>query len=420
MIRRILYIIQILIFLTALPLYASEIKLETQGTQPAISSLTEDEIKNSPPFVEDYSKNKLAVVAVSRHITLFSERIREKFSLWLSRSGRYLELMKGILKEQDIPEEMVFLSLIESGFNPNAYSPAKAAGYWQFIASTAKRYGLEINWWRDERRDPVKSTLAAANYLNDLYDMFGSWHLAMAAYNAGEGKIMRALNRTKADDYWSLLPTNQIRKETKDYVPKFIAASLIADRPEHYGFDDLEFHPPLSYETVTLKSPVDLEVAAECAEVPVEIIRELNPELKRWCTPPDLREYSLRIPEGKKEVFQEKLSRISEDERFTVDLYTVKKGDTFKSISKKTGVPVEVILDLNDMEKIMPLTGGTKIYLPPKGKFVQDRQDRAIIKKASLKQKKSAMKGKRSGSKRSVAKISYKQKRAPKTASKRI
>jgi len=419
MIRHILYIIQMLIFFTALPLYASEIKLETQGTQFAIANLTEDEIRHSPTIVEGYHKNKLAADAVSRHITLFSERIREKFSLWLSRSGKYLELMKGILKEQDIPEEMVFLSLIESGFNPNAYSPAKAAGYWQFIASTAKRYGLEINWWRDERRDPVKSTLAAANYLNDLYDMFGSWHLAMAAYNAGEGKIMRALNRTKADDYWSLLPTNQIRKETKDYVPKFIAASLIAERPEHYGFDDLEFHPPLSYETVTLKSPVDLEVAAECAEAPVKIIRELNPELKRWCTPPDLREYSLRIPEGKKEVFQENLSQIPEKERFTVDLYTVKKRDTFRSISKKTGVPVEVILDLNDMEKIMPLSAGTKIYLPPKGKFVQDKQDRAIIKKASLK-KKSAIRGKRSGSKRSVAKISYKQKRAPKTASKRI
>jgi peptidoglycan lytic transglycosylase D len=250
--------------------------------------------------------------------------------------------------------------------------------------------------------------------------MFGSWNLAMAAYNAGEGKIMRALNKTKTDDYWSLLPTNQIRRETKDYVPKFIAASLIADSPEHYGFDDLELHPPLSYETVTLQSPVDLEVAAECAETSVEVIRELNPELKRWCTPPDIREYSLRIPENKKEVFQEKLSQIPEKERFSVDLYTVKKGDTFKSISKRTGVPVEVILDLNDMEKIMPLAGGTKIYLPPKGKFVQDRQDRTIIKKASLKQKKSAVRGKSSGTKQSVAKISYKQKRAPKTASKRI
>jgi peptidoglycan lytic transglycosylase D len=420
MIRHILYIIQILIFLTALPLYASETNPETPSIQPVLSSLNESEIKNTLTIGEDYHKNELAADAVSKQITLFSERIREKFSLWLSRSGKYLELMKGILKEQDIPEEMVFLSLIESGFNPNAYSPAKAAGYWQFIASTAKRYGLAINWWRDERRDPVKSTVAAANYLKDLYEMFGSWNLAMAAYNAGEGKIMRALNKTKTDDYWSLLPTNQIRRETKDYVPKFIAASLIADSPEHYGFDDLELHPPLSYETVTLQSPVDLEVAAECAETSVEVIRELNPELKRWCTPPDIREYSLRIPENKKEVFQEKLSQIPEKERFSVDLYTVKKGDTFKSISKRTGVPVEVILDLNDMEKIMPLAGGTKIYLPPKGKFVQDRQDRTIIKKASLKQKKSAVRGKSSGTKQSVAKISYKQKRAPKTASKRI
>ena len=420
MIKRILFIIQLIVFATVLPLSASETSPETQSLQPAISNLTADEIRNSPAIVEDYHKNELAADAVSRHITLFSEKIREKFSLWLSRSGKYLELMKGILKEQDIPEEMVFISLIESGFSANAYSPAKAAGYWQFIASTAKRYGLQINWWRDERRDPVKSTVAAANYLNDLYDMFGSWNLAMAAYNAGEGKIMRALNRTKADDYWALLPTDQIRRETKDYVPKFIAASLIADSPENYGFDDVEFHPPLRYETVKLKSPVDLEVAAECAEVPVQVIKELNPELKRWCTPPDIREYALRIPEGTKEIFMENLSEIPEKERFTVDLYTVKKKDTFKSISKKTGVPVEVILDLNDMEKIMPLSAGTKIYLPPKGKFVQDKQDRAIVKKASLKQKKSSLKGKRSKSKRSVAKISYKQKRAPKTASKRI
>ncbi len=421
MIRYLLYIIQILIFFTALPLYASDFTLEKQDTQPTISAaLAEDALGNSPAILEDYHKNELAVDAVSKSITLFSERIREKFSLWLSRSGKYLELMKGILKEQNIPEEMVFLSLIESGFNPNAYSPAKAAGYWQFIASTAKRYGLQINWWRDERRDPVKSTVAAASYLKDLYEMFGSWNLAMAAYNAGEGKIMRALSRTKADDYWSLLPTNQIRRETKDYVPKFIAASLIADSPEQYGFDDLEFHAPLRYETVTLKSPVDLEVAAECAEITVEAIRELNPELKRWCTPPDIPEYSLRIPEGKKEIFQGNLSQIPEKERFTVDLYTVKKKDTFKNISKKTGIPVEVILDLNDMEKIMPLSAGTKIYLPPKGKYVQDKQDRELIKKASLKEKKSAIRGKRSGSKKAVAKISYKQKKTSRTATKKI
>lgn len=420
MIRHIPYIIHILILVSSFPLYASEVIPKAQISQPAVSDFTQDEIRSSPEIVEEYLGNQLADAAVSKQITLYTVKIREKFSLWLSRSGKYLELMKGILKERDIPEDMVFLPLIESGFNPNAYSPAKAAGYWQFIASTAKRYGLQINWWRDERRDPVKSTVAAANYLKDLYEIFGSWNLAMAAYNAGEGKIIRALKRTKADDYWSLLPTNQIKRETKDYVPKFIAASLIAYSPEDYGFDNLEFHPPLSYETATLNFPVDLDVAADCAETSLDIIRGLNPELKRWCTPPDLREYPLRIPEGKKEIFFENLSRVPENERFTVDVYTAKKRDTFKSISKKTGVPVAVILDLNDMEKIMPLSAGTKIYLPPKGKFVQDRQERAIVKKASLKKKKSGVRGKRAKSKKPVAKTSYKQKRAPKTSLKKI
>lgn len=420
MLRQILITMQILILFIALPVHASDVLPEPQINQPPISIVTEEEIRNGPTIAQDYHDNQLASDAVRRHLTLFTERIREKFSLWLSRSGKYMELMQEILKEKDIPEDMVFLPLIESGFNPNAYSPAKAVGYWQFIASTAKRYGLEINWWRDERKDPVKSTVAAASYLRDLYKMFGSWNLAMAAYNAGEGRIMRALNRTKADDYWSLLPTNQIHRETKDYVPKFIAASLIAYSPEQYGFDDLEFHPPLSYETVVLQSPVDLEIAAECAEVPVQVIRELNPELKRWCTPPDVREYPLRIPEGKKEVFLENLSQIPEKERFSVDLYAVKKGDTFKSISRKTGVPVEVILDLNDMENIMPLAAGKKLYLPPKGKFVQDRGDMAIVKKASLKQKQSSVKSKRTVAKKSAAKKSYKQKKTPKTTTKRI
>jgi peptidoglycan lytic transglycosylase D len=354
---------------------------------PGISTLSEDRIKDGPKIVSDYSSNAVALRAVERNVTLFSENIREKFSVWLSRSGQYLELMKKILKEKNVPEEIVFLPLIESGFNPYAYSPARAAGYWQFIASTAKKYGLAITWWKDERRDPVKSTVAAANYLNDLYQMFGSWNLAMAAYNAGEGKILKALNRTKTDDYWSLLGTNQIKNETKEYVPKFIAASLIANSPETYGFDNLEYHPPLNYETVTLTSPVDLEVAADCAGTSVDVIKELNPELKRWCTPPDAREYSLRIPEGKKDVFLDNLSQVPEEKRFTVDIYTARTGDTLKGISRRSGIPVQAILDLNDMEKIIPLKTGTKIYLPPKEKFVLDREDRDIVKKVSFKQK---------------------------------
>ncbi len=297
--------------------------------------------------------------------------------------------MKDILREHDIPEQMVFLPLIESGFNPNAYSRARAAGYWQFIASTAKKYGLEINWWRDERRDPEKSTWAAANYLKDLYEMFGSWDLAMAAYNAGEGKILRALNKTKADSYWELVRTDYIKSETKNYVPKFIAAALIANNPDEYGFDNLEFHPSLEYDTVIIKSPVDLEVIAKCAETDLETIKELNSELKRWCTPPDVSEYALRIPLGKKETFIKNLEKIPEKKRFSVDVYKVKKGDTLIKISKRTGVPIKVILDINSWEKMIPLKTGMKIYLPPKDKFKLDidDKDKRPVKKASYKHK---------------------------------
>ncbi len=398
-----------------MPLYAAEINQDIPDKQLVKSSfLPEEEInkeKTNDGFktISDYSHNELAVKAVERNISFFSEKIRERFSLWLSRSGKYLDLMKEILKENNVPEEIVFLPLIESGFNPYAYSPARAAGYWQFIASTAKRYGLKINWWRDERRDPVKSTEAAANYLKDLYEMFGSWNLAMAAYNAGEGRILKALNRTKTDDYWALLNTRYIKSETKNYVPKFIAASLIANSPQNFGFEDLEYHPPLNYDEVTIKSPVDLEVIAECTETTEEVIRGLNPELRRWCTPPDVPEYVLRIPEGKKDLFLENLSQIPEEKRFTADIYTVKKGDTLKSISKKKGVPVQVILDLNSMEKIIPPKAGVKIYLPPKGKFILDRDDRAAIKKASFKQKKKTLV--KASKRKALKRVSLKQKK---------
>jgi membrane-bound lytic murein transglycosylase D len=443
MIRRILFILTCLVISLPLSLSAAEPRQDTfnQGTikqetpdpgvlnsvvlkqnvveqsviatlPPVISSLPEEKINNGPEMLSDYRSNELAMGAVKRNITLFSEKIRERFSLWLTRSGKYLELMKDILKEKNVPEEIVFLSLIESGFSPNAYSTAQAAGYWQFISSTAKRYGLEIDWWRDERRDPVKSTVAAANYLKDLYGMFGSWNLAMAAYNAGEGKILRALNKTRTDDYWALLKTNHIKSETKDYVPKFIAASLIANSPQTFGFDNLEYHPPFNYDLVTVKSPVDLEVIAVCAETTEAAIKELNPELRRWCTPPDIREYTLRIPEGKKDIFLENFSQIPEEKRFTVDFYTAKNGDTFKTISKKTGVPVQVILDMNDMEKIMPLKTGTMIYLPPKDKCVLDKGDRALIHKASFKTKKKVVSpSKRSARGKTIKKAFYKGKK---------
>jgi membrane-bound lytic murein transglycosylase D len=338
---------------------------------------------SQPSLITSYGTNATASRAVQRSIGLFSTKIKERFSLWLSRSGQYLDMMKEILRKKDVPEDIVFLSLIESGFNPNAYSMARAVGPWQFIASTARRYGLEINWWKDERKDPIKSTEAAADYLKDLYGMFGSWNLAMAAYNAGEGKILKAIRRSKADSYWDLLGTRHIKRETKEYVPRFIAAGLIATNPKDFGFEDIDYHEPLSYDEVVLDSPVDLSVAAECAGTGVEVIKKLNPELRRWCTPPDVPNYVLKIPKGTKEAFSEKLSRVSEEERFTIEHYTVKKGDTFRKIARRTGFPVSVILSLNSMERIMPLKAGSRIYLPPRRLYTADREDRAIARKAS-------------------------------------
>jgi membrane-bound lytic murein transglycosylase D len=327
--------------------------------------------------------NEIALRAVEKNIGLFSKNIKDRFSIWLSRSGKYLEIMQEILRDKDIPENIVFLSLIESGFSPHAYSVAHAAGPWQFIAATAKRYGLEINWWKDERRDPLKSTNAAASYLRDLYKMFGSWNLAMAAYNAGEGRIQRAMKSSKADNYWALLGTSYIKPETKEYVPRFIAANLIASNPREFGFEEIEYHAPLSFDEVELNFPLDLAVAAECAGTTLDEIKRLNPELRRWCTPPNVSSYTLKIPEGSTEQFLKALNNIPEDERFTIERYTVRKGETFSGIAKKKGIPVSVILSLNSLEKVAPLKAGRVLYLPPKELYALDHYDRALIKKAS-------------------------------------
>lgn len=359
-----------------------------------------------------YKKNPTAQRAVEKNIVFFSERLKERFSVWLERSARYLEIMQDILTERGLPEELVFLPIIESGFNMNAYSRASAVGPWQFIASTAKRYGLTIDWWRDERKDPIKSTEAAASYLKDLYRMFGAWHLALAAYNAGEGRIMRALKSTGADDYWDLLKTKKIHSETKEYVPRYIAATKIATRPHKYGFEDLNYHAPFEFEEVTITEPLDLEVIALSAETTVQVIKELNPELRRWCTPLNAKQYTVRIPVGSKELFFENLQTFREDERLSFDTYTVQKGDTIKRVAQKTGYPIQVILAMNSLEGIETLKPGERLKLPPKDKFALDiddiRGNRSLIKKASY--KKTEVKKANFSDKRSSKKTKTKQK----------
>ncbi|MDI6801400.1 MAG: transglycosylase SLT domain-containing protein [Thermodesulfovibrionales bacterium] len=347
------------------------------------------------PLGISYGSNTTASKAVSKSMTLFTEKMKERFALWLERSARYLEIMKEVLKEKGMPEELVFLPLIESGFNVNAYSRARAVGPWQFIAATGKRYGLIIDWWRDERKDPVKSTMAAAEYLKDLYGMFGSWKLALAAYNAGEGKIMKAIKRSGAEDYWALLHTKQIRNETKNYVPHYVAAAMIANAPEDYGFYNLVYQKPLEYDEVTLNEPVDIEVIAKCSGSTVEEIRGLNPELRRWVTPLNTSQYTIRIPHGEKETFLSTLEKIPAEERVSADIYKVKKGDDLKKVAKKAGVPLIAILDLNSMSGIEKLKAGDVIKIPPKDKFYADMDDKMALKKSSKKVavKKQSIKG---------------------------
>jgi len=326
-----------------------------------------------------------ANLAIEASFRMFTQSMKPRFSMWLERSGRYVEAMQEILKERDMPVELVFLPIVESGFNPKAYSRARAAGPWQFISGTAKRYGLAIDWWKDERKDPIKSTIAATRYLNDLYNMFGSWSLALAAYNAGEGRIAKALRKSKSEDFWELLGTKHIRKETKNYVPQYIAAAMIAKSPKEYGFDDLAYHKPFEYDEVVIYLPVDLDVIAECSGTDVDNIRELNPELRRWSTPPNVEEYSLRIPAGKADSFIENLNKVPDDKLFSYDTYVVKKSDTMKKIAARLKVPVSAIIELNSLTSIDNLRSGHEIKLPPQGKYFADIDDRMTAKKNARK-----------------------------------
>jgi membrane-bound lytic murein transglycosylase D len=360
---------------------------EEQSSQnPSPDSEQKDEkissSEASAPLGIPYETEAHAVKAIDRNIYLFSERMKERFSIWLERSAKYVDIMKRILREKSVPEELVFLPIVESGFNPNAYSHARAAGPWQFIEGTARRYGLVVDWWRDERKDPLKSTRAAASYLRDLHKMFGSWNLALAAYNAGEGRILKALRRSDADSYWDLLQTKQIRTETKEYVPRYIAATMIAQAPEKFGFRNLEYHEPMDYEEVTLYHPVDLDIIAKCAEVDVKEIRDLNPELRRWATPPNVPSYTIRIPAGSAEIFRENLEAIPVKDRFSYDRYTVKKKENLKTIAKKLNVPVGTLVALNNMGGLETIKAGDSIKVPPKDKFHADIDDRMAVKKA--------------------------------------
>jgi membrane-bound lytic murein transglycosylase D len=301
---------------------------------------------------------------VVQFIQFFQTTIRYKFVTWLARSKKYIPFMKNLLKEQGLPEDLVYLSLIESGFDPHAYSRSKAVGLWQFIYFTGKRYGLRVNWWVDERRDPEKSTIAAAKYLKYLYGMFECWYLAAAGYNAGEYKIINAIKRHGTEDFWQLTKYGYLKRETKDYIPQMIAAALITKDPERYGFTEIEYQEPLRYETVKVPELTDLSVVAKACKTSLEEIKDLNPELRRGVTPPNECDYEIKIPFGKKDLFLENIEALSPLEKFPFKSHLFKKGDSLLKIAKLYRVDLEPLLEINHLNKESQVSKGMTLLVP--------------------------------------------------------
>lgn len=301
----------------------------------------------------------------------FQTKGKPSFSRWLSRSSRYIPMMKEILKKQGMPEDLVYLAMIESGFHMQARSIANAVGPWQFISETGRRYSLRIDQWIDERKDPVNATIAAALYLKELYGMFnGDWYLAAAGYNAGENKILRAISMYNTSDFWELSRGSYLKRETKEYVPKLLAAAIIAKEPARYGFTDIAYLPPIEFDTVTIPSRTDLELVARLSGTTYETIKDLNPDLRHWCTPPNYQDYELKIPKGSKPQFEAAYAQIPEDQRYTEKTfytrYHARKRDTVSSVAKRFGLTPQALRELNGL--------GSKSRIAGKSLVVPARQ----------------------------------------------
>lgn len=294
-------------------------------------------------------------------IKFFQTRGKSSFENWLGRFPVYKDLILEILQENELPEELIYHAMVESGLNPKAYSRAHAAGMWQFISSTAKLYGLNRTWWIDERRDPVKSTEAAAKYMKDLFIEFDDWYLALAAYNAGAARVNRAIRLHQTQDFWQL---HSLPRETRNHIPTFLATAILTRDPEKYGFK-LRSAPPLKFDEVEIEKSADLSVLARCAGISLNNLKLLNPQLRQFATPPD-GSYSLRIPYGKKETFVAAFNSLDVNQRFApqYQVYVVKRGENLSYISKKFRVSIHNIASVNKIRNYHRLQIGQKLTIP--------------------------------------------------------
>ncbi len=307
------------------------------------------------------------------------------FQKWLDRAGRYIPLLGTLLKDDGLPHDLVFVSMVESGFAPFAYSAARAVGPWQFIRSTAHLYDLRMDPWVDERRDPVKATEAAARYLAWLHQQFGDWYLAFAGYNAGPGRVQRAMDSSGIHDYWTLCRRGLLPDETCRYVPKILAAALITRFPKAFGFDPPGAAPvkPFKYDTVKIKAPTALRDIARAAGVSFDAVKTLNPELRRWVTPPPARgekAYSLRIPAGSKPTFEKHKSHLKPTRQRVYARHRVRAGDTLWGLARAYDCRPRDLMAINGIRNARALRLGMDLIVPlPYGRRGRRLADRAHL-----------------------------------------
>jgi len=333
----------------------------------------EMEMGNSKFTVVDDRDGHIPLVrnkAVDQYIQYFQTKGKKQFQTWLERLPEYGELIKNILRENELPEEIVYLAMIESGLNPKAYSKANATGLWQFVYSTGKNYGLKRDWFVDERRDPIKSTYAACAYLKDLFNEFDHWYLALASYNTGPGRIRRAIRLHQTSDFWQL---HSLPKETRNYIPYYMAAAIMAKNPEEYGFDlssTTNAKRPFEFDLVELEKSADLSVLARATGISLKTIKNYNPELRQSATPNN-GPYLLRIPKGTADQFAANFNALPEDQRFAPQyiVHKVRRGESLWTISKKYKVSIHDLAAVNKIRNRHRIKIGQKLTIPVRGVY---------------------------------------------------
>ncbi|MCB0368237.1 MAG: LysM peptidoglycan-binding domain-containing protein [Bdellovibrionales bacterium] len=325
---------------------------------------------------------------VDKWINYFKGKGRPHMERYLARSTRYEKLMKRVLRDNALPEDLFYIALIESGFSSHATSHASAVGYWQFIRGTGKRYGLEISRFVDERRDPVVATQAAADYFRELYKIFGSWYLAMASYNVGEGKVKRETIRNDTRDFWEIAKKRRLPRETINYIPKYIAARMIAKNPDKYGFDGIDYLPPIEFDSIELLTPVNLRLMAEKMNYNYEDLKALNPKFKGEVAPLSNSKLQLRVPVGMLETAKvaaveakvDKVEFIADSDETRV--YRIRRGDSLWTIARKFRTTIAYLRDLNDLQRRKKLRIGYRLWVPDRTPMLLKRKSIARSKSA--------------------------------------